>query len=153
MLQTTAKISEHELSKLNSYSSGEYVMKTYTISLALTIISQCTCLPNVKNAGQQLIDLIDLAQAFSAETQAQQEGVNDQCLKIYQSRDDSITDLISVYKPELRNFRQGLSSYQDFYDIVYVLSYQVYFMQHIGLMYQYTIQMISRLASEKVCSQ
>lgn len=69
--------------------------------------------------------------------------MNDQCLKIYQNRDDSITDLISVYKPELRNFRQGLSSYQDFYDIVYVLSYQVYFMQHIGLMYQYTIQMIS----------
>lgn len=98
-------------------------MKTYTISLALTIIAQCVCLPNAKNAGQQLIDLVDLAQAFSAEAQAQQEGVNDQCLKIYQNRDDSITDLISVYKPELRNFRQGLSSYQDFYDIVYVLSY------------------------------
>ncbi|CAL6017332.1 GTPase-activator_protein [Hexamita inflata] len=145
-ISTQTKVDEQLMGKLNAQSAGEYVMKLYQISMSLSLVSNCCQdTKKIRNVGQYLIDLVDLAQTFCSEKQLLINDINEYSLKIYQQRDENVTKLIAIQEPDILNFKQGVTQYQEFYNSVYATSHAMRQRTNLGLMYFQTIEMITKL--------
>lgn len=131
------------MTKLQSQSVGEYVIKQFCLSIAMSLISSCACdCKSFTNLGQFLINLIDLTQTFGTDKQSIIQAINDHCLSVYQVKDAAVNKLICQINPKYITAQQGMTP---FYAIIYKTCHRIFMRIDLGLMYHQCVHMVQKL--------